>query len=31
MPSEGGSAIYSKPQAEQAWSKLLTLYREALA
>jgi carboxymethylenebutenolidase len=31
MPQEGGEPIYSKPQAEQAWSKLLGLYRDALA
>jgi carboxymethylenebutenolidase len=31
MPLEGGAPIYSKPEAEQAWSKLLALYRNALA
>jgi carboxymethylenebutenolidase len=31
MPLEGGAPIYSKPEAEQAWGKLLALYRSALA
>jgi len=31
MPLEGGAAIYNQPQAEQAWSRLLALYRKALA
>lgn len=31
MPHEGGTAIYNQPEAEQAWAKLLTLYRKALA
>lgn len=31
MPIEGGTPIYSPPNAEQAWSKLLALYRGALA
>jgi carboxymethylenebutenolidase len=31
MPVEGGAPIYSKPEAEQAWGKLLALYRSALA
>ena len=31
MPMEGGSAIYDKAEAERAWSKLLSLYRNALA
>ena len=31
MPIEGGAQIYSKPEAEQAWSKLLALYGSALA
>jgi carboxymethylenebutenolidase len=31
MPLEGGSPIYSKPEAEQAWSQLLALYSKALA
>lgn len=31
MPAEGGSPIYSKPEAERAWAKLVALYRTALA
>lgn len=31
MPIESGTPIYSKPDAEQAWSKLLALYGSALA
>ena len=31
MPIESGAPIYSKPDAEQAWSKLLALYGSALA
>jgi carboxymethylenebutenolidase len=30
MPNEGGSPIYSAPDAERAWVKLLELYRSAL-
>jgi carboxymethylenebutenolidase len=31
MPPQGGKPIYSKPDAERAWGKLLDLYRAALA
>jgi len=31
MPVEGGSPIYSKPEAERAWAKLVALYKTALA
>jgi carboxymethylenebutenolidase len=31
MPMHDGKPIYSPPDAERAWSKLLTLYRAALA
>lgn len=31
MPAQNGTAIYSKPDAERAWDKLLQLYRTALA
>jgi len=31
MPVESGAPIYSAPEAERAWSKLLALYRTALA
>ncbi|HEV7574986.1 MAG TPA: dienelactone hydrolase family protein [Caldimonas sp.] len=31
MPSEAGAPIYSAPDAERAWAKLLALYRAALA
>ena len=30
MPNEGGSPIYSAPDAERAWAKLLELYQFAL-
>ena len=30
MPKEGGTPIYSAPDAERAWGKLLALYRTAL-
>ena len=30
MPKEGGSPIYSMPEAERAWGKLLALYKTAL-
>jgi carboxymethylenebutenolidase len=30
MPAEGGSPIYSKPEAERAWAKLVALYKTAL-
>jgi carboxymethylenebutenolidase len=30
MPSGGGPPIYSKPDAERAWGKLLALYKAAL-
>src|SRR5213078_3855525 len=30
MPAENGSPNYSKPDAERAWSELLSLYRTAL-
>jgi carboxymethylenebutenolidase len=30
MPAQGGKPIYSKPDAERAWGKLLELYRAAL-
>jgi carboxymethylenebutenolidase len=30
MPAQNGMPIYSKPDAERAWSKLLALYRKAL-
>lgn len=30
MPVEGGAPIYDKAQAENAWSKLVALYRKAL-
>jgi carboxymethylenebutenolidase len=30
MPVEGGKPIYSKPEAERAWSRLLVLYKAAL-
>jgi carboxymethylenebutenolidase len=30
MPVEGGKPIYSKPEAERAWSRLLALYKAAL-
>jgi carboxymethylenebutenolidase len=31
MPQRDGKPIYSKPDAERAWSKLLALYKTALA
>ncbi len=31
MPLHDGSPIYNQPAAERAWSKLLALYKEALA
>jgi carboxymethylenebutenolidase len=31
MPAQGGTPIYSRPDAERAWVKLLELYRTALA
>ena len=31
MPTEAGAPIYSAPDAERAWSKLLALYRATLA
>lgn len=31
MPAEAGKPIYSKPDAERAWSKLVALYKAALA
>ena len=31
MPAQAGMPIYSKPDAERAWSKLLALYKTALA
>ena len=31
MPKEAGAPIYSAPDAERAWGKLLALYRSALA
>ena len=31
MPAQNGTAIYNKPDAERAWSKLLALYAAALA
>lgn len=31
MPAQGGASIYSAPDAERAWTKLLALYRHALA
>jgi len=31
MPTEAGAPIYSAPEAERAWGKLLALYRSALA
>jgi carboxymethylenebutenolidase len=30
MPSQGGTPIYNKPDAERAWSKLVALYKAAL-
>jgi hypothetical protein len=31
MPKEAGAPIYSAPDAERAWAKLLALYGTALA
>ena len=31
MPAEPGKPIYNKPEAEQAWTKLVALYKTALA
>jgi carboxymethylenebutenolidase len=31
MPAENGAPLYSKPDAERAWSALLALYKTALA
>ncbi len=31
MPTENGAPIYSRPEAERAWSKLVALYKMALA
>jgi len=31
MPADGGAPIYSKPDAEKAWGKLVALYKTALA
>jgi carboxymethylenebutenolidase len=31
MPIEGGSPIYSKPEAERAWVRLVALYKTAIA
>jgi carboxymethylenebutenolidase len=31
MPVDGGTPLYSKPDAERAWSALLALYKTALA
>jgi carboxymethylenebutenolidase len=31
MPAQAGMPIYSKPDAERAWGKLLALYKTALA
>jgi carboxymethylenebutenolidase len=31
MPVEDGSPIYSKPEAERAWARLVALYKTALA
>jgi hypothetical protein len=31
MPPQAGTPIYSRPDAERAWVKLLELYRAALA
>ena len=31
MPVDGGAPIYSMPEAEKAWSKLVALYKTALA
>jgi carboxymethylenebutenolidase len=31
MPTENGAPIYNRPEAERAWSKLVALYKMALA
>jgi carboxymethylenebutenolidase len=31
MPRQNGKPIYSKPDAERAWTKLVALYKTALA
>jgi len=31
MPVDNGTPIYSMPEAEKAWSKLVALYKMALA
>jgi carboxymethylenebutenolidase len=31
MPSDGGTPLYSKPDAERAWGELLALYQTTLA
>jgi carboxymethylenebutenolidase len=31
MPMQNGTPIYNKPEAERAWSKLIALYKAALA
>jgi carboxymethylenebutenolidase len=31
MPAEANNPIYNKPDAEKAWTKLLALYKSALA
>ena len=31
MPAEAGKPIYEKTDAERAWTKLLALYKAALA
>ena len=31
MPMQNGAPIYNKPDAERAWTKLLALYKKALA
>jgi hypothetical protein len=31
MPARSGNPIYSKPDAERAWGKLVVLYKAALA
>jgi len=30
MPRQNGKPIYSKPDAERAWAKLVALYKTAL-
>jgi carboxymethylenebutenolidase len=31
MPTQNGTPIYNKPDAERAWGKLIALYKAALA